>query len=659
MAWTRDSTSGVYTHAGTTRDYWDPGTTLPVSAEVRLQCTAAAHNIKVYVRGAADGRSGFECGIEGANVIIRKITVGVTAAALATSAHGLTAGEDFTLRVRLTAESIQATVIRTSGAQVSASVTSSDWNRQSAWGWISSVDGAVVAQATVAEVGLSSTSVSDVLIAVCGGDVWACYNGERLQLIGSRVFPTESPVSLAVLDGLVYGVGGGKAVVIDAGDKEVSAYIPTSGSLPGDSGTGTTTAAVDCQYRGRIYFGAIEDEPSILYASAIGEALTLDTGELAEGHAEAIGVGRNQQIGDAVVALSVASNNALVIGCTNSIYVLVGDPADAGGELIPLSVSVGCSGPNAMFPTSEGVTAVHSPEGLWLVQPGGPPAPLSRAVLGTIIQYARSDRADYRVTLIRDPARHGLHVFIAPVSTAGGYGTHLWYDERTGGYDPAGGGWFPESYPFAPQCAVVWKGRVVIGTQDGRIAEFEDDATPSDFGSTAIDAYCTMTLADLEPLDNDTIVDHVLAFLGRDSGAATLTVYGGPTPEAAYDSAERWTLGTFTLPVTPQRVYIRKRGPALALVLRNNTAGEDFTFEALDAEVLQGRPIGRAGWKAALAVGAPCPVPAGSTGASPNSGASAVSGPGQGSLPTGGSPGSVSNFNPENDNSIIIGNAAA
>jgi len=653
MAWTLDATSGVLTHAGTTRDFWDPGVTLPAQVEIRCQLQAYSHNIKVLVRGSLDGRTGYEVGIEGSNLIIRKITVGVTGSALQTTAHGLGASESFTLVVRLTADEIKATVVKTSGAELSVTETSDDWSAQTAWGFVSAVDGATIGQATYAEVGLTSTTIADVLVIVVGGDVWANY-GNGFERLGSRAFPTTCQVSMDTLDGHVYAVGGGKAIDIDPGARTVAAWTASSGSLPGADGAGTTKASVVCSYSGRIWLGGIEDETNNLYASAIGEPNTWDTAELEEGRAVAVGVGRTQAVADAVVALCVSSTNALLIGCTNSLSVLLGDPAEAG-QLVPLSQSNGCSGLNAITTASEGLNVVHCPEGLYLAQPGASPTPISRDVLTELIQYPRVYRSDYQVTLIRDPARHGLHIFLSQESGS----THFWYDERTGGYEAGAGGFFPEQYPFTPTCAAIWQGRVIIGTSDGHLVEFVDDGSRSDYGTTAIDGYFTLTLVDEDPYDNDTIVDHVYGVLGVNSGDAELTVYGGQTAEAAYDSTERWSLGTFTLPQNPQRVYVRKRGSALALKLRNATAAEDLVFEALEADVRTGRPLSRSGWKPALAVGTPCSVPVGSSGGGSNTGGSPVSGPGAGSVPYGNyASGAVSGAgstpaDPENDGGTV------
>jgi len=641
MAWTRNTTSGVLTHAGTDRDFWDPnadfagGLSLPASAEIQVQCSAASHNIKVLVRGSPDGRTGYECGIEGTDVVIRKITMGVVGSNLDSAAHGLAAAETFTLKVRLTAETIAVNVVKTSGAEVPVDYATTDLNRYNSWGFICNVNNGLILAATVAEVGLSSVTVEDVLIQVAGGDVWASgADGTRTQLIGSRAFPSTAQVSLAVMDGKAYGVGGGKAVVIDPAAKTVTAWVPTSGTLPGGVGTGTTTASIACQYRGRVWLAGIEGEANILYGSAIGDPLVWDTGEIAEGRAVAIGVGRNQQVGDAIIALAVAVNNTMVIGCRNSVYALLGDPADGGAEVVPLTTSVGVSGPNAITIIAEGVTALHSPEGLFTINSASAPTSISRDVLAGLIQFPRENREDYTVTLVRDPSRHGLHVCITPDT---GTATHLYYDERIGQYQPGSGGFFPEQYNFSPTCATVWRGRPVFGTTNGYIVQFNDSDTPSDYGSTAIDGYLTLSLVDEEPFNNDTILESVIPVLGSSSGNVTMTVYGGKTPEAAYDSSERWQLGTYTLTSVPNRALVRQRGPALAVRLRNNTAGNSFVFEGLDATTYVGRSISRAGWKAALAVGTPCGVPAGSSAAG-NSGGSAISGPGLGSLPAGGSP---------------------
>jgi hypothetical protein len=259
---------------------------------------------------------------------------------------------------------------------------------------------------------------------------------------------------------------------------------------------------------------------------------------------------------------------------------------------------------------------------------------VSANTLSRYIQYPRFGRDDYTVLLVRDPARHGLHIIITPDT---GTATHLYYDERLGKY-AGGGGFFPERYAKTITAGCIWKGKPIFGTSDGYLMEF-DDVAESDQGDTAIDSYFTLSLCDEDYLDNDTVLDTMVGLLGSDSDSVTVTLYGGKSPEAAYDPAERTQLGQWTLTSIPAKMLVRQRGPTLTMRVRNNTASQKLVFERLEVYSSSAKPIHRAGWKAALAVGAPCPVPTGS-GSTPNSGASAVSGPGAGSLPVGGSPGS-------------------
>lgn len=601
MTWTIDATSGALAHSGTTREVWQVGTTLPATYEVRAQGNDPADNIKVVVRCSGDGRSCFECGIEGTNVVIRKIAYGVVGANLASSAHGLSANETYTLRVRGTGSEIECAVVKSSGAVVSVTYDSTDYQLYRHWGVATDENNAAVQYLISAERTAVTATVSDVLVVISGGDLWASYDGLSIQLVATRVMPSTGPVSMDSLDGKVYIVGGGRARIFDPVAREVDDWVPTAGTLPGGTADGITKATIVRQYRGRLVLGGMDDEPNNLYFSAVGEPLNWDTGEATFGAAVALGVGRNVTVGEPVVALGVLSNNSLMVGCTNSVYVLTGDVGDTAGELIPVALTTGCSGRNAVTQAEEGANIVHSPEGLFLVSGAGV-VPVSRDVLTESIQFERTARDNYNVTLCRDPARHGLHVFIDTGSTSA---VHFWYDELTGRYAAGAGGFFPETYPVRPTCAVIWRGRPVIGTADGRIVEFSSSAT-ADIG-TAIDSYVHLQQIDAPGVENDVMLTRLALWLAPDGDQVSVEVFGAATPQELYDSSTRRTLvGATEYPPRGVAMCPRVRAPALSVRLRNTATGRRWAFETADVHFEVGRRISRLGWQAAATPGTSC-----------------------------------------------------
>lgn len=602
MTWNINATSGALLHSGSVREAWLVGTALPATYEVRAQCNDKTDNIKVVVRSSGDARSCFECGAEGNNVIIRKITYGTVGAALATSAHGLATGETFTIRVRGTGAAIECAIVKSSGAAVVVTYTTTDFQLYRHWGVATDENTGEVQYLISAERTAVQGSVTDALVVISGGDLWASFDGLSIQQVVSRVMPQTGPVSMDSLDGKVYIVGGGRARVFDPLLRTVIDWVPTSGTLPGQTANGITTAKIVKSYRGRL--ALVEPDSNNVYFSAVAEPLIWDVGELAEGRAVTLGINRNATIGEPVVALNVLSNNSLLLGCTNSMYVLAGDPGDASGELLPISLTNGCSGPNAVTQAEEGTSIVHSPEGLGVLSGGGF-VPISRDVLTERIQFARSLRDSYNVTLCRDPARHGLHVFLDAGSTAS---MHFWYDELTGRYQPGTGGFFPEKYPMRPTCAVIWRGRPVIGTATGRIVEFLSTAE-DDLGS-AIDSYVHLQQIDAPGIENDALLTRFAMWLTPDSNQVSVEVFGAPTPQELYDASTRRQLMGAT-EYFPRGVALcpRVRAPALSVRIRNNIAGRSWAFEAAEADVEAGRRIARLGWQAGPTPGAICNPP--------------------------------------------------
>lgn len=600
MPWSIDSTTRTLTHTGTNRDVFVVDSTLPATWELRAQSNDYTDNTKLAVRLSGDGRSGFELGVEGANVVIRKITYGVVGSSLATSAHGLSAGETFTIRARGTGDELEAAIVKSSGAVVAVTYNTTDFLHHRYWGVVGDENNALVQALSWAERVAQEATVEDVGLAIIGGDLYASYDGSTWRLVAGSIMPREGKVSMAPLDGLVYMVGGGRAKVFDPVARTVTDWIPTSGSLPGQTESGTTTATILIQFRGRLMLAGIESEPNNAYFSAIAEPLTWDTAELVPGRAVALGVGRNVTVGDPIVGAAVLSNNALLIGCSNSIYILQGDPDDLASDLTPVALNTGCSGVRAITTAEDGLGLVHSPEGLYLVPQGGAPVALSRDVLTERIEYPRTDRSSYQVCLLRDPARAGILIFL----NAGAGSTHFWYDERTGGYRRGRGGFFPEKYAYQPTCGMVWRGRPVIGTSDGRIVEFDDDATTDD--STAIESFYHFAL-DAPGVEQDIIIRRLAGYLSDDSDSVKLTYYGGETMQTAFNTTTRWTIaGPATLRRRGQALTFRARAPAITVKVAPAASGDFHASEEWEVQIETGRRTSPIGKQAALAASASC-----------------------------------------------------
>jgi hypothetical protein len=635
LAWTRDTTSGVLTHAGTDRDFWKASSGVPATARLFYDGATVAHCIGIMVPTTQDGRTGFRVGIDPADstkITIRRVTLGVEAAALVTTAHGVPAGVPFRLQIDIISTTITAYVIATGYPTTSAAITNTSaptYSQFANWGVVSSVDGATVLAAGVIELRAVISEVSEVLIAVCNGNVYRAIDENTIALIedgGVGAFSPSSDVSLAVLNGTVWGVDGTNARKINVVANKVTAWGPddvgtnwdilTHGALPGaeDAGgnarkPGTTKAKTVAAHKGRIYMGGMDDAPYAIYASAIGDPQMFWIAEPAEGRAFAIGIDRKPGTSYEILSLQTVTDNVLLIGCTRSIELLIGDPIDGFPERVTASQSTGVSGLNATSTSIGGVNVVHSPDsGLLLVaSDGSAPMPISGPVLTELIQFDRGDRSNYAVTVVRDPQRQGTHIFLTLRETSGS--VHFWYDERIGGWEPGAGGFFPETYPDAvgPTCAVNWRGYVVMGGKTGFLWKFTE--VGSDDG-TAISTRMPLAVVNDESVIGDTILTYIRAELSDLSDPVLMRVFGGATVEGAYDLSRREQLFSRTINPYAAPIIHQIRSRALVIEMSSNTIGYEWQLEGVDVDTQIGMLTRRSVKRAAAAAGAKCEFPA-------------------------------------------------
>jgi hypothetical protein len=531
------------------------------------------------------------CGIRGTKVEIRQRTMGVEAGSvLADALHGLATGETFTLRLRVFADKVEVEVLKTDAATVGIEATTSV-NRQNTWvGFESDVNGAVVLSFSGFGLSAQQAQASEVFWVLAGGNLYACYDGTSLQLLSSAMVSPDVVVGADYADGHVYFVGGGRSWDWNVLTRTVSPASadghPTT-KLPGATTTGTTTATIVRSFRARMAYAGIEAEAQNVYWSAIAEPLNLDTGELTAGHAVAFGVGRGLRLGQPIVAMERATENTLFIGCTSSMYRLLGDPGDESAELPSVSETVGVAGRNAVSRTAEGVIAFVSHTGLY-VMGSADPVNISRSVIAGGIAISATDAPNINPVVIRDPVRHGLHVWL---TRTGGGGTFWWYDETVGGYEQGRGGFWQETYPsgLEPVCATLWKNQVVIGTRNGRLVRFSDTAK-DDLG-TAIESVCPLTVVTMAPVRGEMHVAEAELTLSDGSSDVTLNVYGGATTEDVY-SSRRSLLQTVTVSAFDPGVPLGCRSPAVLLEIYSNTAGSSWALEGCEISYEKAEKLG-------------------------------------------------------------------
>lgn len=627
MAWTQNS-DGSLTHAGTTRDAWVLDVAAGANATMKVQLSAPAGNVRVMFFASHDGRSGWEAGIEGPDVVVLRTDFGVENPLAAWTPHLQAAGIPFLMEVRKRDAQVEMYL---NGAETPTLTyaTTGQYAQFDRVAIVSDTDGAVVLRYELCELAPAIETSSRVLVVVCGGDVWkAVGGGETITQMEPRVFREEGHVSLCEFRNVIYGVDGQRGRVLNVVTNAVTLWEPPEGTLPGRTVAGSTTLRLILSHGGRIW-GVPADDNRNLHACRLNDADDWDTASLTAGRAFTTPIARASQSGQVVRSLATGSQNHLLVGGAASIWRLMGDPVRGAVLFEPASATIGVCGPNAMFLGDEGYIVFMAPAGgLYLLPAGGAPVPLSSPVLTEGITVTPEELDSLSVTVVRDTVRLLVHIFI---TRAGGAGSlHFVYDEREGQYQRGAPALYPIEYPdrISPTCAVTFEGRVLLGGQDGYVYELDDEADDDD--GEDIESWVTLSRAYQPVVESDVLVRRVFPRLGADSDPVTVRTWKGQSPEEAYDDSAR-RLGWSRAGVTPLSGPITQPVRAPMVLVEVHADEGRFVVEAFEAESQLAALSARTGWAAAVAAGEVCRQVRPGTGSSGGSAGSVIaSGPGWG-----------------------------
>ncbi len=640
MAWTFDSTTQNWTKTGAFREALIAVDDLGASAAVTLQLIDSAKPVLVLVMASQDGRTCYEVGINGVNLVIRKVIHGVVGADLDTVAHTLSSGDTYTLEVQRRGKVIDGTITLADGTEKTVTYTSGtvdpdeeifEW--QDSWGFVSSSTGAVVAQARKCGLKPESSSRKDVSVFIAGGNV-ALYKDGALRTLESGVFDPVGDVWAFVYRQKVYAGDGRFAKVIDPNDDAdpIVPWTPTAGYLPGQTTTaerdaGVCTATCAAVYFDRPVLAGAPHDPQNLFASKVGDPLDWDTGADTFDRAYGSSTDRSR-VGEPVIALEQSATGLLVIGNANSIWQMSGDPSIGIPEVVEIDTDSGVSHANALQKVAEGVVLAHSPTGLLLITPGRS-SPLSESVLTEGIQIPSASIGNYIVSVVRDPSRYITWIFLT--SRATGLSTHFAYSERVGGFVAGQGGLLPQQFPnnVGPTAAGMVDGKIVLGGRDGYLRVFDDTAKDDDGVEITLKIPVLFSEGSSQ---HDTIINKLKLVLGKNSDDATIKMFAGIDAERAYDTTEQWTLLNTTVSSGRMRTIDRGlRAPALVAEISGTGVGTSVAIEVLEAHTR----LGRLSTKKPRSVFTPetlCPPP--TPGGSGSGGGSFGSGPGYGGSDT-------------------------
>jgi len=544
MAWTANN-DGTYTHAGTTRDVFVGNGSLPQFGTVWLRIANKTSNVKGVLLSDPGGFNCWEAGIEGANCVIRKVTKGTEAAAVATAAHGIGASTPFTMRVDIEGTVIKVFINGVLPAVVSYDVSAAaepNYLDQSGYGFVSKINSGIVLQAFSGPLLPNTLPATKVLVWVVNGDLWYAIRDPgtgipRAALGKARALSATGQISSAEFEQKLYLCDGqGNHIVFDA-----SVATPT---VTDWVRTGITDDFyLLCAHQARL-FGVPTTDKQNAYGSAVNDPTDYDTGSDLPGAAYGLTESDMPKIGEPIRAMFPASRNVLIFGCSRSFYQNIGDPALGGFDVVSITHGIGASGPRCMFLNPMGEVVAHTTDG-WCKIVGGAMLPISKGGLteGMVLPNPIDTHA---VSVVRDSRYFGAMIFLTPKVPF--VALHWWYDERTGGYrasdspESFGGGFWPVDMPAAigPSAVCDWDGVIVLGGRDGKLRTYNPGAYNHD--GVVINWRMPVMLAAATDLDYDTIIDQCTVVRAEWSGDFNIVFYGGRTAEEAIQGAGRTLL---------------------------------------------------------------------------------------------------------------------
>jgi hypothetical protein len=346
-------------------------------------------------------------------------------------------------------------------------------------------------------------------------------------------------VSGVVYKCLINNVSGTWATDLAAGD-----WVSTGGVynyLPTDS-TGMEACSIMARYRGRIVMAGLASDPQNWFMSEAGNPYNWNYGTVPITVTMPI-AGNNSDaglVGDTITCLAPYNDDLMVIGGTQSIWLMRGDPAD-GGRIDAISHLVGIIGPNAwcldaqgnMYFFGGGVFYRMGPVGastMYQKTLGGMPEPLSRGRLDNV--FNQVDGAHSNVQLVWDEILHGVHIFITPLFPGPNDvpAIHYWWDARTDSF-------WPEQFPLGcgPTAATVYQSpnsitrAILIGGQDGYIRQV-DAATNTDDG-VSIYSQVTFGPQTAGSVHKNSRINRITTVLDQTSDPVTINLYAAQSPQ--------------------------------------------------------------------------------------------------------------------------------
>ena len=397
----------------------------------------------------------------------------------------------------------------------------------------------------------------------------------------------------------VTGSGSGTAFTPTATDTSPPLMYDWTVYGDGASGSMPTKVYLGCAYRGRAVLSGNPNYPGQWYMSRQNNPW--DFQYVASDAQTAIAGGDFEagKLGDIVKALIPFRNDFLIIGCANSMMIIIGDPAE-GGTPNAFDQTTGIFGPNSWCYDGAGNLWFWGSNGLYMATLPNSPVCVSLKSLPNLVKDEAASQSTHRIIMGYDRIRNGLLITITTI--ADGTNSDYFYDLFTQGF-------FPELYPeecgVYSQCFYASNTEanrdLLIGCKDGHIRRFDETKSDDDIGGSdeLINSYVTFSALPLFDEEQEGVISSLDVVTGggqtgdnTDSNNISYKIWAGPTAESTLERLDNdstpnlaGTIYASSIRGRGSRDPRKTRGVYATIKLYNNTISQTWSFEKLNIHV--------------------------------------------------------------------------
>ena len=335
-----------------------------------------------------------------------------------------------------------------------------------------------------------------------------------------------------------------------------------------------------------------KNSPHVVYMSELANPFNFAYGSDDVSSASALTGGFAGNIGDVVTAVVPYKDDYMIIGCSQTMWLMRGDPG-AGGSIDQISFTAGLFDKTSFAWDSQDNLYFLDSNGIYQIPAGfGAVRKLTQETLPDFVSDFALAPDVHRVTIVYDRKKHGI--LICKTDLDNGQNQNYWLDLRTGGF-------FPEEYPTdcSVYSAIYYTAdnpayrELLLGCRDGFIRVFDPRLYKDQTSSTEEPIESSMLIGpgQIAPENAQGLLTQLLFVLSEESNPLGYELYTGKTAQDVISSAQDQeatanSSGTITAGIS-STLRPRCKGAYLLMKLSNQTADRSWAFEKVTGQITQ------------------------------------------------------------------------